>query len=148
MTFDQDRLIDDVVALREMRKLSLRQAAAEAGVDASTLSRVERGKTPDVRTLALLIDWLGLPAGRFFTTASLDRGDDPNGVGPADMVVHLEDGSQLHIEVKGSSRLTATVADRRKLERIFAVAYEELAGPPQSLSASRKPAVPRARQST
>ncbi|WP_371579565.1 helix-turn-helix domain-containing protein [Streptomyces sp. NBC_01314] len=54
--------------LRERRgSLSLRQAAAEAGVSFSTFSRVEGGAQPDLATFTRLCAWLGVPASRFFT---------------------------------------------------------------------------------
>jgi transcriptional regulator with XRE-family HTH domain len=54
--------------LKERRgKLSLRQAAAEAGVSFSTFSRVEAGAQPDLATFTQLCAWLGVSASRFFT---------------------------------------------------------------------------------
>ena len=47
--------------------LSLRQAAAEAGVSFSTFSRVEAGAQPDLATFTRLCAWLRVPASRFFT---------------------------------------------------------------------------------
>lgn len=62
----------DAAALGRLLKkhrgpLSLRQAAAEAGVSFSTFSRVEAGAQPDLATFAQLCAWLGVPASRFFT---------------------------------------------------------------------------------
>ena len=45
--------------------LTWRQVARQAGVSASTLTRLAQGKAPDVDTLARLLDWAGLPAGAF-----------------------------------------------------------------------------------
>lgn len=42
--------------------LRLREAAIASGVSASTLSRVENGKTPDIPSLLALCDWLKIPA--------------------------------------------------------------------------------------
>ena len=54
--------------LRERRgSLSIRQAAAEAGVSFSTLSRVEAGAQPDMASYASLCVWLGVSPGLFFT---------------------------------------------------------------------------------
>ena len=38
--------------------------AAEIGLSASTLSRIERGETPTVDNLVAVCDWLGLDVGR------------------------------------------------------------------------------------
>jgi transcriptional regulator with XRE-family HTH domain len=54
--------------LRERRGvLSLRQAAAEAGVSFSTFTRVEAGAQPDLTSFTLLCAWLGVSPGQFFT---------------------------------------------------------------------------------
>lgn len=53
--------------VRERRgSLSLRQAAAEAGVSFSTLTRVEAGAQPDLTSFALLCAWLGVSPTQFF----------------------------------------------------------------------------------
>jgi len=74
----QSRL--DVAALyvtldseRQQRGISWRQVAHEAGVGASTLSRMAQGNRPDVDSFAALVHWLGLPADQFM------RHPDPEG---------------------------------------------------------------------
>ncbi len=55
--------------LRQRRgDLSLRQAAAEAGVSFSTFTRVEGGSQPDLTSFTLLCAWLGVPPAQFFGT--------------------------------------------------------------------------------
>jgi len=49
---------------------SIRQAAAEAGVSFSTLSRVEAGAQPDLATFLRLCAWLGVPPERFFRSGA------------------------------------------------------------------------------
>jgi transcriptional regulator with XRE-family HTH domain len=51
-------------------RLSLRQAAAEAGVSFSTLTRAEAGAQPDLTSFTLLCGWLGVSPGQFFTPVS------------------------------------------------------------------------------
>lgn len=46
---------------------SLRQAAADAGISFSTMSRVEAGAQPDLASFTRLCAWLGMPPSRFFT---------------------------------------------------------------------------------
>ncbi len=54
--------------LREHRgRLSLRQAAAEAGVSFSTFTRIEAGAQPDLTSFTLLCEWLGVSPAHFFT---------------------------------------------------------------------------------
>ena len=58
--------------LRERRgKLSLRQAAAEAGVSFSTFTRIEAGAQPDLTSFTLLCAWLGVSPGQFFMPTAL-----------------------------------------------------------------------------
>ncbi|MBY0290879.1 MAG: helix-turn-helix domain-containing protein [Mycobacteriaceae bacterium] len=47
--------------------LSLRQAAAAAGVSFSTFARVEAGSHPDLTSFTLLCRWLGVSPSQFFT---------------------------------------------------------------------------------
>lgn len=54
--------------IREHRgRRSLRQAAAEAGVSLSTMSRVEAGAQPDLASFTALCAWVGVSPSRFFT---------------------------------------------------------------------------------
>src|SRR4051794_19293310 len=53
--------------LKERRgDLSIRKAAADAGVSFSTWSRVEAGSQPDLATFTRLCTWLGVSPARFF----------------------------------------------------------------------------------
>ena len=60
---DASELATRLRARRRERALSLRDAAAEIGVSAATLSRVERGDyLPERDNLFTLLRWLGVPA--------------------------------------------------------------------------------------
>jgi transcriptional regulator with XRE-family HTH domain len=63
--------IEDLAALvrthRENRGLSLRSAADESGISFNTLARIEKGHVPDLETFRRVADWIGIPAGRFFS---------------------------------------------------------------------------------
>lgn len=54
-------------------KQSLRQAAADAGVSFSTLSRVEAGAQPDLASFTAICAWIGIPPSRFFTPVTQRR---------------------------------------------------------------------------
>jgi transcriptional regulator with XRE-family HTH domain len=56
-------------------RLNLREAAAQAGVSAATLSRVLNGRVPDTATFAALVRWLGVSADLF-----IDRDREVSGV--------------------------------------------------------------------
>jgi transcriptional regulator with XRE-family HTH domain len=59
---DASELATRLRARRRERALSLRDAAAEIGVSAATLSRVERGDyLPERDNLFTLLRWLGVP---------------------------------------------------------------------------------------
>lgn len=91
--------------LRERRgKLSLRQAAAEAGVSYSTLSRVEAGAQPDLASFTLLCAWLGVPPSRFFTTV-IERE-----VSPLDQAItHLRTDPRLSSDA--AERISSVLRD-------------------------------------
>lgn len=59
-----DVLSGEVALIRAAKGLSLRALAAETGVSYATLSRIERGKTPDGPTLIRLARWLTTQAKR------------------------------------------------------------------------------------
>jgi transcriptional regulator with XRE-family HTH domain len=61
-----EQLASLVESYRDEHGLSLREAAAEAGVSFNTLARVERGQTPDLTSFRKIVDWLGVPPERFF----------------------------------------------------------------------------------
>lgn len=60
--------------VRERRgQLSLRQAALDAGVSFSTMSRVEAGAQPDLASFSQLCAWIGRSPGDFFTAVPARR---------------------------------------------------------------------------
>ncbi|GAB3584303.1 helix-turn-helix domain-containing protein [Amycolatopsis endophytica] len=62
---DTNRLYATLDAERELRGLSWRQLAAEAGVSASLVSRMGNGHRPDLDGFIALVQWLGMPAETF-----------------------------------------------------------------------------------
>jgi transcriptional regulator with XRE-family HTH domain len=55
--FDSDAFYAALDAVRISRELTWKKAADQAGVSASTLTRMAQGKRPDVDTLATLAEW-------------------------------------------------------------------------------------------
>ena len=55
-------------AERSSRGLSWKDVAAEAGISASTLTRLSQGKRPDVDSLAALTHWMDMSADSFMPT--------------------------------------------------------------------------------
>jgi transcriptional regulator with XRE-family HTH domain len=73
---DVDSLIATLDAQRQARNLSWRQLAAEANVSASSLTRMQQGKSPDVNTFSALTAWLNIPAERFYTNKPQSSGEE------------------------------------------------------------------------
>lgn len=74
---DLGRLVRDK---REQDHQSVRQAADDAGVSFSTISRVEAGAQPDLATFLRLCSWLGEPPERFLTPMAVREGDTVDAV--------------------------------------------------------------------
>jgi transcriptional regulator with XRE-family HTH domain len=71
--FDNDAFFQAVDAERQARGLRWKEVAAEAGVSASTLTRLGQGRRPDVDSLAALTIWAGIEADGFFRGAQRRR---------------------------------------------------------------------------
>jgi transcriptional regulator with XRE-family HTH domain len=68
--FDGEGFFSALDAERLSRTATWKKVAEEAGVPASTLTRMSQGRRPDVDTLAALCQWSGLEPGKF--TGQLD----------------------------------------------------------------------------
>jgi transcriptional regulator with XRE-family HTH domain len=71
-SFDNGAFFAALDSAREARKLTWKQLASQAGVSASTLTRVGQGKRPDVDSFAALVAWAGLKPGDFIGTSHSD----------------------------------------------------------------------------
>lgn len=69
-TFDGEAFISALDSQRVSRKLTWKKVATEAGVSASTLTRLSQGKRPDVDSLAALCAWAGLKSDDFMKKGS------------------------------------------------------------------------------
>lgn len=63
--FDSDAFYSALNAARLSRQKTWKEVAEEAGVNASTLSRIGQGAKPDVNGLAALLTWANLKAESF-----------------------------------------------------------------------------------
>src|SRR5271157_2494654 len=63
---------------REARDLSWRKLAHEAGVNPSSLTRMQQGKLPDVNTFTALTHWLQMPAEQFMSAAKSSPNAGPH----------------------------------------------------------------------
>lgn len=53
------------LVLRTRGSMGIRAAAKEIGISPTTLSRVERGHVPDLRTLDKVCEWIGVDPAKF-----------------------------------------------------------------------------------
>lgn len=70
---DVETLVAALDTERQEQGMSWRQVADATGVSASTLTRMQQGKRPDVDTFAALVQWLGIPADEFLLAPEGDR---------------------------------------------------------------------------
>jgi transcriptional regulator with XRE-family HTH domain len=63
--FDAEAFYAALDSQRQSRRQTWKQVAREAGISASTLTRMAQGKRPDVNSLAALLTWSGLKADEF-----------------------------------------------------------------------------------
>jgi transcriptional regulator with XRE-family HTH domain len=71
--FDNEAFFSTLNAERLSRHMTWKEVAQEAGVQASTLTRMSDGKNPDVNGLAALLAWSGLKAEGFIRQQSGDN---------------------------------------------------------------------------
>lgn len=108
--FDGDAFQAALDSQRVARRLTWKRVADEAGVSASTLTRLAQGRRPDVNGLATLCTWAGLNADDFFRS----EGD----VGEAEPL------AQLTTYLRADPNLSPDGA--AALEAILRAAYERL----------------------
>lgn len=75
--FDADAFFSALDAARIAKKKNWKQVAQEAGISASTLTRMAQGKRPDVDSLAALAAWSGLHVDEFVRNKSATTTQEP-----------------------------------------------------------------------
>lgn len=71
--FDVAAFYSALDAVREARRLSWKEVAEKSGVNASTLTRIGKGKRPDIDGLAALLVWSRLKAEMFIADSEQRR---------------------------------------------------------------------------
>ena len=67
MKFDNKTFRKDFITVRLIDKnISMQQASDEIGISKATVSRIEKGKTPDIDTFLKVLKWLGYLPNRYF----------------------------------------------------------------------------------
>jgi transcriptional regulator with XRE-family HTH domain len=75
--FDAEKFIATLDNTRQARRATWRKVADEAGVSASTLTRLSQGKRPDVDSLGALAHWAGVQTDIFYTSDIPARTTEP-----------------------------------------------------------------------
>ncbi len=75
--FDSDAFYASLNAARLSRQKTWKDVADEAGINASTLSRIKQGAKPDVNGLAALLEWSNLKAEAFIRGTSGKKQAEP-----------------------------------------------------------------------
>jgi Helix-turn-helix. len=105
---------------RDQEGLSLRDAAQETGVSASTLSRIENGAgKPDADNIARLTTWLDMPIERVMSRGNLGVGDPK----PVIYYPHESTPEVVEAHLRADRHLTPETA--KALSELFRVAYTQ-----------------------
>ena len=75
---------------RRARRLTWKDVASESGVSASTLTRLSKGRQPDVSSLAALSTWLGMPADDFMRVDQSQRFGSPSPLARISSIIHRD----------------------------------------------------------
>lgn len=105
-----------VLEYRSREGLSLREAAAASGVPVATLSRIEKGRTPDLETFRRLLGWIGESPDRFFS--------------PMERTENTPDA--IAVQLRADPALPADAAER--IAGIVRDLYDNLAMPERRLA--------------
>ncbi len=109
-TFDGESFFVAIDAQRVAKRLTWKKVAEQAGVPASTLTRMSQGRRPDIDSLASLCKWSGLKAESFFSGGTLNQ-NNPEPL--AEIMVHLRADPKLSKE------------GAQALETLIKTAYEQ-----------------------
>jgi transcriptional regulator with XRE-family HTH domain len=74
--FDADAFFEALEKSRINKKITWKKVADDAGVSASTLTRMAQGKRPDVDTLAALAAWANLKVDNFIQGGEPEKQTD------------------------------------------------------------------------
>lgn len=107
--FNVESFLAALDAQRHAKRITWKKLSEEAGVPASTLTRMSQGRKPDIDTLTALCRWSGLSADKFMQGAGLE---------PVEPIAEI---SALFRADTNLSRENAIA-----LEAILKTAYEQL----------------------
>lgn len=114
---DPEWLGERLRGVRQRRKLTLQEVAAQTGISVATLSRIERGACKSLKsdTLVTLTDWMG-------TEVEMLKKEPSTVVQQGKLLHYTPDIVELHLRAdKNLDRKTATA-----LANLFRSVYEQL----------------------
>jgi transcriptional regulator with XRE-family HTH domain len=111
-TFDSAGFFAAIDAQRQAKGKTWKQVAADAGISASTLTRMSQGRRPDVDGLASLLSWSGLDADDFIRDETEEH-EEP------------ETLARISTYLRADPRLSNESA--HAIEQIISVAYDQMA---------------------
>lgn len=115
---DFEELGRSVRKRREELGLSLRDLAAQTGISASTLSRIENGiGKPDADNIARLADWLNVPVDRVVKK--------PGRNAPEPVIYYPHESTPEIVEAHLRADKNLTPETAKALAELFRVAYEK-----------------------
>jgi transcriptional regulator with XRE-family HTH domain len=84
---DVEALVAALDAQRKEKALSWRKLALQAGVQPSTLTRMNQGKKPDVNTFTKLVTWLGMSTEDFIVKGTSGTKSSPEAMAIASILL-------------------------------------------------------------
>ena len=116
--FDVASLFAVMDAERRARQLTWKEVATESGVSASTLTRISRGRRPDVDSLAAITVWLGVSADQFMSVKSVQKFGSASSLAQITSIIrsdpHLNAESAVALEEMIKSTYDHLRTDRTK----------------------------------
>ena len=116
--FDVASLFAVMDAERRARQLTWKEVAIESGVSASTLTRISRGRRPDVDSLAALTVWLGVSADQFMSAKNVRKFGSASSLARITSIIrndpHLNTESAVALEEMIKSTYDHLRTDRTK----------------------------------
>jgi transcriptional regulator with XRE-family HTH domain len=97
VTFDKEGFFSALNAERLSRQMTWKEVANASGVNASTLTRMSDGKSPDVNGLAALLAWSGFNAENFILDG--DKGEAANFSRAVALLRAMPDLEKPHLDV-------------------------------------------------
>lgn len=116
--FDAEAFYAALDATRRSRGLTWKQVANDAGITASTLTRMGQGRRPDVDSLAALTSWSGLDVNGFLrTNAEIESSPRPETLGSIMTLLRADKSLAPESTAALEAMISSAYEQMRKLHR-------------------------------